>query len=115
MLGTVFSMSFQFQSGRWWCQFLEDDLQTLLTRTLNLAKAEEVVALVDRGSGLSNLQSQQALDLAIATGRGGVFLSLTADQYIQLQKHRRSASAGSRDGMPRSGSEAWEARYHPGP
>jgi hypothetical protein len=88
-------MSFQFQSGRWWCQFLEDDLQTVLPRTLNLAKAEEVVAFVDRGGGLSNLQSQQALDLAIATGRGGVFLSLTADQYIQLQKHRKSASAGS--------------------
>jgi hypothetical protein len=88
-------MSFQFHNSRWWCQFLEDDLQTLLPRTLNLATTEEVVALVDRGSGLSNLQSRQALDLAIATGRGGVFLSLTADQYIQLQKHRRSAGAGS--------------------
>jgi hypothetical protein len=88
-------MSFQFYSNRWCCQFLEDDLQTLLPRIVNLATTEEVVALVDRGSGLSNLQSRQALDLAIATGRGGIFLSLTADQYNQLQKHRRSASAGS--------------------
>jgi hypothetical protein len=87
-------MSFQFHGGRWRCQFLEKDLQTLLPRTLNLATAEEVTALVDRGGGLSNLQSRQALDLAITTGRGGVFLSLNADQYIQLQKHRRSASTG---------------------
>ncbi|WP_433972689.1 bifunctional DNA primase/polymerase [Tunturiibacter lichenicola] len=88
-------MSFQFCSNRWWCQFLDDDFQTLLPRMVNLATTEELVALVDRGSGLSNLQSRQALDLAIATGRGGIFLSLTADQYKQLQKHRRSASASS--------------------
>lgn len=91
-------MSFQFHGGRWQCQFLEKDLQTLMPRMLNLATAEEVIALVDRGGGLSNLQSRQALDLAIATGRGGVFLSLSADQYIQLQKHRRSANAGSNAG-----------------
>jgi hypothetical protein len=91
-------MSFQFHRGRWRCQFLEKDLQTLLPRTLNLATAEEVVALVDRGSGLSNVESRQALDLAIATGRGGVFLSLTTDQYSQLQMHCRPTSAGSNAG-----------------
>jgi hypothetical protein len=87
-------MSFQFHGGRWQCQFLEKDLQTLLPRTLNLATAEEVIALVDRGGGLSNLQSRQALDLAVATGWGGVFLSLTIDQYSQLQMHCRPTSAG---------------------
>jgi hypothetical protein len=56
------------------------------------------VAFVDRGSGLSNLEGRQALDLAIATGRGGVFLSLTTDQYSQLQMHCRPTSAGSNAG-----------------
>jgi hypothetical protein len=73
-------------------------LQIPLPRTLNLATAEAVAAFVGRGSGLSNLEGRQALDLAIATGRGGVFLSLTTDQYIQLQKRGRSASTGSSAG-----------------
>jgi hypothetical protein len=87
-------MSFQFHCSRWRCQFLEKDLQTLLPRTLNLATAEEVIALVDRGGGLSSLEGRQALDLAIAAGRGGVFLSLTIDQYSQLQMRCRPTSAG---------------------
>jgi len=91
-------MSFQFHRGRWRCQFLEKDLQTPLPRTLNLTTSEEVIALADRGGGLSNLESQQALDLAIATGRGGVFLTLTIDQYSQLQMHCRPASTGLNTG-----------------
>jgi hypothetical protein len=91
-------VSFQFHRS-WRRQFLEKDLQTLLPRTLNLATAEEVIAFVDRGSGLSNPESRETLDLAIATGRGGVFLSLTTDQYTQLQKHCRPASAGSNGGQ----------------
>ncbi len=91
-------MSLQLHGSRWWCQFMESDLQTPLPRTLNLATAEEVAGFVDRGSGLSNLEGRQALDLAIATGRGGIFLSLTTDQYIQLQKRGRSASTGSSAG-----------------
>jgi len=91
-------MSFQFHCGRWRCQFLEKDLQTPLPRTLNLTTSEEVIALADRGGGLSNLESQQALDLAIATGRGGVFLTLTIDQYSQLQMHCRPASTGLNTG-----------------
>jgi hypothetical protein len=33
---------------------------------------------------LPNLESRQALDLAIEVGRGGVFLSLTDAQYAKL-------------------------------
>ena len=91
-------MSFQFHRSRWRCQFLEKDLQTLLPRTLNLATAEEVIALAHRGGGLSNLEGRQALDLAISTGRGGIFLSLTTGQYSQLQIHRKPTSAGSKAG-----------------
>ncbi|WP_433971003.1 hypothetical protein [Tunturiibacter lichenicola] len=91
----VIYMSFQFHRDRWRCNFLEKDLQTRLPRTLNLATAEEVIALADRGGGLSNLAGRHALDLAIATGRGGVFLALTTDQHTQLQKYCKPASAGS--------------------
>lgn len=88
-------MSFQLYGGRWRCQFLEKDLQTPLPRTLNLTKSEEVIALANRGGGLSNLEGRQALDWAIANGRGGIFLSLTTDQYSQLQMHCRPAMTGS--------------------
>jgi hypothetical protein len=91
-------MSFQFHRGRWQVRFWEKDLQTQLPRTLNLATVEEVIALADRGGGLSNLEGRQALDLAIATRQGGVFLSLTTDQYRQLQMHCRPTSAGSNAG-----------------
>jgi hypothetical protein len=98
-------MSFQFHCGRWRCQFLEKDLQTLLPRALNLATSEEVIALADRGGGLSHLEGRHALDLAIAARRGGVFLSLTMDQYSQLQMHCRPTSASlnaGRGGSSRS-------------
>ncbi len=94
-------MSFQYYCGRWRCRFLEKDLHTLLPRTLNLATAEEVIALADRGGGLSNLEVRQALDLAIANRRGDVFLTLTTDQYSQLQIHCRPTSARSNAGRVR--------------
>jgi hypothetical protein len=84
-------MSFEFGRGRWLCRFLERDMRTLLPRTLNLATADEVTALAGRGGGLSNQEVRQALSLAIANGRGGVFLSLTAHQYSRLQMHCRPA------------------------
>ena len=76
-------MSFQCRFG-WHCQFLEEDLQTPLPRKLHFASPDKVVELVERGGGLSNLESRQALDQAIETGRGGVFLSLTEEQYAKL-------------------------------
>ncbi len=80
-------MSFQCRNG-WHCQFLEEDLQTPLPRKLRFASPDKVVELVERGGGLSNLESRQALDQAIETGRGGVFLSLTEKQYSRLKTQR---------------------------
>ena len=82
-------MYFQHRQG-WHCQFLEEDLRTPLPRVLKFATQEKVIALVERGGGFSDLASRQAMDQAIATGRGGVFLSLTADQYAQLCTRRGS-------------------------
>jgi hypothetical protein len=74
--------------GQWYCQFLEEDLQTPLPRKLRFASSDKVVELVERGGGLSNLESRQALEQAIAIGRGGVFLNLTGEQYAKLQTNR---------------------------
>ena len=80
-------MSFQCRFG-WHCQFLEEDLQTPLPRKLRFASPDKVVELVERGGGLSNLESRQALDQAIEIGRGGVFLTLTEEQYAKLKTNR---------------------------
>jgi hypothetical protein len=83
-------MSFHHWGDRWRCRFFaEEDLKTPLPRSLSLTTAEEVVALVARGGGLLNPEIRQALDQAVATEQGGVFLNLTTDQYAQLQKHPR--------------------------
>ena len=78
-------MSFMLR-GQWYCQFLEEDLQTPLPRKLRFASPDKVVELVERGGGLSNLESRHALDQAIEIGRGGVFLNLTEEQYAKLMK-----------------------------
>jgi hypothetical protein len=76
-------MSFQSRYG-WHCQFLEQDLKTPLPRKLHFKSAEKVIELVARGGGQGNLESKQMLDQAIEMGRGGVFLSLTPEQYAEL-------------------------------
>ncbi len=76
-------MSFQFRYG-WHCQFLEQDLKMPLPRKLHFKSAEKVIELVARGGGLGNLESKQMLDRALEMGRGGVFLSLTPEQYAEL-------------------------------
>ena len=77
-------MSFQSRYG-WHCQFLEQDLKTPLPRKLHFASPDKLVKLVERGGGLSNLESRQALDQAIKIGRGGAFLNLTEEQYARLK------------------------------
>ena len=66
--------------------FLELDLRTPLPRKLRFTSPEKVIEIVERGGGLSNLESRQALDQVIEIGRGGVFLNLTAAQYAKLKR-----------------------------
>jgi len=77
-------MSFQDRYG-WHCQFLEEDLKTPLPRKLHFTSADKVIELVERGDGITDSESRLMLDQAIVTGRGGVFLSLTAEQYAKLK------------------------------
>jgi hypothetical protein len=43
------------------------------------------VELVERGGGFKDLAERQAFDHALAIGRGGVYLSLTDEQYAALK------------------------------
>jgi len=81
-------MSFMHSRG-WYCQFLEADLKTPLPRKLNFASSDKIVELAERAGALRNLESRQALEHGISVGRGGVFLTLTEEQYSKLKSEPR--------------------------
>jgi hypothetical protein len=70
----------------WYCQFLEEDLKTALPRKVTLKTEEQVKGMARRGGANMNLESQQALEHGIEIGRGGVWLSLTDEQYVKLKR-----------------------------
>ena len=75
-------MSFQCRDG-WHCQFLEQDLKTSLPPKLHFTSSDKLVELVERGGGFTDQESRLMLNQAIVTGRGGVFLNLTAEHTSQ--------------------------------
>jgi len=77
-------MSFMDRHG-WQCQFLEADLKTPLPKRLHFTSPDRIIELVEHGGGLPNQESRLMLEQGIAMGRGGVFLSLTDEQYAKLK------------------------------
>ena len=77
-------MYFMKRQG-WYCQFLEADLKTSLPRKLQLECPEKLVEMAERGGGLPNRAADQMLRYGIEMGRGGVWLSLTEEQYLKLK------------------------------
>ena len=78
-------MSFFFHQG-WYVQFLEADLKTPLPRTFNFTDSEKIKELAKRGEAWGDSESRQMLEHAIETGRGGVYLRLTPEQYARLRR-----------------------------
>jgi hypothetical protein len=78
-------MSFFFRQG-WQVQFLEADLRTPLPRKLTFTDPDKIRELARRGETWGNSESRQMLEHAIETGRGGVFLRLTPEQYGRLAR-----------------------------
>jgi len=78
-------MYFMKRQG-WYCQFLEADLKTSLPLKLNLDCPEKLIEMAERGGGLPNREADQMLRYGIEMGRGGVWLSLTEEQYGKLKK-----------------------------
>lgn len=78
-------MSFQRHNG-WNCQFLEADLATPLHKRLHFTSSDKIIELVQRGDGIADQEGRLMLNQAIETGRGGVFLNLTQEQYSRLKR-----------------------------
>jgi len=78
-------MSFQDRQG-WQCQFLEADLKTPLPKRLHFTSSEKLVELVERGGGFPDQETRQMVHQGIEMGRGGVFLTLTEEQYGKLKQ-----------------------------
>jgi hypothetical protein len=81
-------MYYMLRDG-WYCQFLEADLKTVLPRKFRFATPEKIVELAERGRGLKGLASKPALEHGIQTGRGGIYLHLTLEQYNKLKRGRK--------------------------
>jgi hypothetical protein len=77
-------MYFMQREG-WYCQFMEADLKTSLPRKLNLDDPEKLIEMAERGGGLPSLEAVQMMRYGIGMGRGGVWLSLTEQQYRKLK------------------------------
>jgi hypothetical protein len=54
--------------------------------SLVFADDDKIVEFAKRGGGLTNLESKQALERGIQSGKGGVFLKLTPEQYVKLKR-----------------------------
>jgi hypothetical protein len=82
-------MSFMSRDG-WHVQFLEADLKTSLPRTFTFAAPERIRELARRGEAWGTSEARQMLEHGIETGRGGVYLRLTPEQYARLRRPIRS-------------------------
>jgi hypothetical protein len=78
-------MSFMSRDG-WHVQFLEADLKTALPRKFTFADPEKIRELARRGEAWGTSEARQMLEHAIETGRGGVYLRLTPEQYRALRR-----------------------------
>jgi hypothetical protein len=75
-----------FKRGGWQVQFLEPDLKIPLPRKFTFADPEKIRELDRRGEAWRDPESRQMLEHAIETGRGGIYLRLTPDQYLRLRR-----------------------------
>ena len=78
-------MYFSFRRGRQ-IQFLEADLKTPLPRKVTFPDAYKIRELARRGEALETSEAKQMLAHAIETGKGGVYLKLTLEQYARLKR-----------------------------
>jgi hypothetical protein len=77
-------MHFMLNQG-WSCQFLEADLKTPLPRKLTFSSPDKILQLAEHAGALKDLAARQAIEHGIEMGRGGIYLTLTAEQYAKLK------------------------------
>lgn len=69
----------------WGCQFLSSDLKITLPLQLNLQTDEKLFELAEKGGASMNFEGRLAIEHAINSGAGGVWLELTTEQYSKLR------------------------------
>ncbi len=65
---------------------MEAGLDRELPRKLTFKSPGKILELARKGEAWGNLESRQALERAIADGRGGCYLRLTPEQYASLRR-----------------------------
>lgn len=70
----------------WRCQFMSEDLKTVLPLQLNLKTDEKLFELAEKGGAKLNLEGRQAIEHGMRSGTGGVWLELTKEQFQKLTK-----------------------------
>lgn len=73
-------------STSWACSFVEADAKTPVGRIRQFGTADKLRELVARTPTRFDLAGKQALEHAIQGGRGGLYLDLTAAQYVALKR-----------------------------
>ncbi len=74
-----------FLRGSWTVQFLEPDLKTSVGRIRKFASDDKIRELIARTPTRLDLAAKEALEYAISTGRGGIDLLVTQEQYRKLR------------------------------
>ena len=77
-------MQFEFKAG-WVCQFLEEDLKTMLPKRVTVKDEKKIWELAKRGGFTLNISGRQEIEQALRRKRGGIWLDLTPEQYQKLK------------------------------
>jgi hypothetical protein len=79
-------MRFEVMGQSWLCEFVDDARIAMPIRKLQVGTSDKIREIAMRGGALKNLESRQMLEYGISSGRGGVTLNLTGEQYAKLRK-----------------------------
>jgi hypothetical protein len=60
-------------------------LKTPLPRRLTFATSDKILGLAEHAGALKDLAMRQAIEHGIEMGRGGIYLTLTPEQYAKLK------------------------------
>ena len=73
-------MSFEFKAG-WLCEFLDEDLKTMLPKRVTVKDEKKIWEMAKRGNFTLNISGRQEIEQALRRKRGGIWLELTPEQY----------------------------------
>jgi hypothetical protein len=78
-------MHYMMRDG-WRISFLEADCKTSLPLQLNFVSEDKIREMHTRYGASHVLEDQQGLEHGISIGRGGLWLTLTDEQYSKLHR-----------------------------